>query len=130
MNEQERKQMIGRRGDLLAELFLQEFNPAYLARPADDVDGIEYDYFIGFSNPRGGLNTYGVEVQATEHPVRDKYRLDRTAFEKLAFANIPSMLLVIDVKQNELFYSWLTESESEPNVPVTPLDEHHQMSPL
>jgi len=54
--------LIGRRSELMAELFLQELNPKFLARPTEDFG---FDFLVTFKNPKGGLNTYGVEVKGT-----------------------------------------------------------------
>ena len=61
--------LVARRGELMAELFLQELEPAFVAQPVTDF---AYDFFIGFSKPDGGINTYAVEVKATEQPINGK----------------------------------------------------------
>jgi len=136
MDKETKNRMMLRRGELMAELLLRGFDPLYLARPdADIIANIEYDYLVGFTNPRGGLNTYGVEVKSTDDPVKGKYQLNNGLFEKLAFANTPSLLLVIDVKQDQLFYSWLTDGDVNGagheakmrDVPVVYLDEDEKV---
>ncbi len=95
--------LVARRGELMAELFLQELEPAFVAQPVTDF---AYDFFVGFSKPDGGINTYAVEVKATEQPVNGKYRMPANQYLYLANSNIPVLLLVVDVKRNRLFYAW------------------------
>ncbi len=119
--------IVGRRGELIAELFLQELNPSYVAQSEPDFG---YDFFVGFPNSDGGVNTYGVEVKATERPIRDSFRIRTSTFERLAHSNVPALLLLVDVKQNQLFYAWITPEgmKGRPStntiaVPVTQIDD-------
>jgi hypothetical protein len=95
-------QMIGRRGDLLAELLLHEFNPAFVARATDELG---YDFFMGVPNAKGGINITAVQVKATEKRVSPRYRIGRSLYQSLANSNVPVLLLVVDVKRNQLFYA-------------------------
>jgi hypothetical protein len=95
-------QMIGRRGELLAELLLQDLTPTFVARSPDDLG---YDFFIGLPNSRGGINIAAVQVKATEKPVKPRFRIARRSYESLANSNVPVLLLVVDVKRNQLFYA-------------------------
>ncbi|HEU0054579.1 MAG TPA: DUF4365 domain-containing protein [Longimicrobium sp.] len=95
-------QVLARRGELLAELLLQELGAEFIARPAADLG---YDFFVGFGNPEGGVNLAAVEVKATERPVRSPFAVDRRLFRRLANSNIPVVLLVADVKENRLYYA-------------------------
>ena len=52
-NTQTNKQVISRRGELLAELFLQDLHPSFVAKPTADFG---YDFFVGFPNTHGGIN--------------------------------------------------------------------------
>jgi hypothetical protein len=96
---------VDRRGELLAELFLQDLGPEFLARPTFDFG---YDLLMGFRNSRGGLNNVAVVVKATERPVQARYTVSRRDFERWANSNIPVLLLVVDVKNNRLFHTWPT----------------------
>jgi hypothetical protein len=87
----------------MAELLLQDLEPAFLARPAADFG---YDFFAGFTNSKGGINVTAVQVKATERPVPARFLIDRRAYDRLAYSNIPGLLLVADVKQNRLFCAW------------------------
>lgn len=127
MNDKSRVEMLGRRGQLLAELFLQELGAEFVARPTTDLG---YDFFVGFANPEGGVNMAAVEVKSTERPVQTPYVVDKTLFRRLANSNIPVLLLVANVKENRLFYalpgSFSPAVESRANtvsIPLTPLDD-------
>ena len=101
--ETTRPQMIARRGELMAELFLQELGTAYIAKSS--APDFPFDFFIGFRTDQGGLNTYAVEVKATEQPVEGRYALQRPMVDYLTKSNIPVLLLVVDVKRNRLYYT-------------------------
>ncbi|GEM_PF-1556169 len=108
--KQARPYIIGRRGALIAELFLQDLNPSFVAKPTPDFG---YDFFVGFPNSDGGINNYAVQVKATERPVPSSVPISTTIYERLTHSNIPALLLVVDVKQNRLFYSWLKSESTE-----------------
>jgi hypothetical protein len=118
---------IGRRGELLAELFLQELEPEFVAQAT--AEDFAFDFLIGFANRRAGINSYAVEVKATEQPVADEYQIERPVFDRLANSNIPVLLLVVDVKRNELFFAWptdqlkVTRGRNSVRVPVVPIDD-------
>ncbi len=103
--KQSKAYMLGRRGELIVELFLQDLGPPFVAKPTTDFG---YDFFVGFSNVDGGINNYAVQVKATERPVPSRFPIQTTLYERLAHSNIPALLIVVDVKQNRLFYAWLT----------------------
>ncbi len=102
MSDRQRAEMVGRRGELLAELFLQELGAQFVARPTADLG---YDFFVGFNNADGGVNVAAVEVKATERPVQHRYPVQKQLFRRLAHSNIPVVLLVANVKENRLFYA-------------------------
>lgn len=96
--------LVARRGELMAELFLEDFEPQLLARPTSDKLG--YDLLAGFPNKEGGINTFAVQVKPTDRPPT-QVALSRRSFDRLAKSNIPGLLLVPDVKQNRMYYAWL-----------------------
>ncbi len=119
--------MIDHRGELIAELFLQDLNPSFVAKPTSDFG---YDFFVGFPNTSGGINNYAVQIKATERPVPSRFPVQTTLFEHLAHSNIPAMLIVVDVKQNRIFYAWLTPEDAGERreartirIPVTEVDD-------
>ncbi|MGK7897817.1 MAG: DUF4365 domain-containing protein [Xenococcus sp. (in: cyanobacteria)] len=128
--KQSRAKIIGRRGELIVELFFEDLEPAFVAQSTADVP---YDYFVGFENLRGGINTFGVEVKATEQPVRGQYQVQTRWYERLSYSNIPILLLIVDVKENRLHYTWsssevISENSSEQTItiPVTEIDEEQK----
>jgi len=98
------ERQIIRRGEMLAESFLEDLEPDYIARATDDK--FLYDFVIGFANSEDGVNLCGVEVKATESIPDGGFELPTATLERLAHANIPSLLLVIDVRRGEVFTSW------------------------
>ena len=111
----------------MAELFLQELKPKFLAKPAGDFG---FDFLVTFDNPKGGVNTFGVEVKGTERKVSASFPIDRGLYRRLIGSNVPGFLLVANVKQNKLFYSWPESDRSDIQagvgkiiVPVTEIDQ-------
>lgn len=126
-NKHSHTEIVGRRGELLAELFLQDLNPSFVAKPTSDFG---YDFFIGVPNTHGGINNYAVELKATERPVAAHFPVNASLYERLANSNIPALLLVVDVKQNRLFYAWLSSKNLKREakartikIPVTEIDD-------
>lgn len=116
-----------RRGALLAELLLEDLGAEFVARPTTDLG---YDYFVGFSNPDGGVNVAAVQLLATERPVQSRYPVQKRLFRRLANSNIPVLLLVANVKDNQLFYAFPGAHviNGEPDartvsIPLTAVDE-------
>jgi hypothetical protein len=100
-----RNAIVQRRGELMAELLLQDLGAQMISR-ASTLD-FGWDLLAGFSNKEGGVNTFAVQVKATERPVDGKVRLPKRTFESMSRSNIPGLLLLADVKQNQTFYAWL-----------------------
>ena len=119
-------EQVGRRGELIAELFLEDLKPEFLARSSEDIG---YDFVVGFTNPKGGINTTGVEVKSTAINVPSRFPLEKRSYDRLANSNIPGLLLVVDVKLNKIFFAWPAPGDLAAGargrmiaVPVTPLD--------
>ncbi len=119
-------EMVGRRAELMAELFLQDLGAEFVARPSAAVG---YDFFVGFNNPEGGVNLAAVEVKATDQPVPARFMVQRRLFRRLVNSNIPVLLLVVNVKDNRLFYALPASDPPEDSdantvsIPLTPVDE-------
>jgi Domain of unknown function (DUF4365) len=115
---------VGRRGELLAELFLQDLKPEFVARATGDVG---YDFLVGFRNLRGGVNSIAVEIKATERLVQNRFPLRRKQYRRFAYSNIPVLFIVVDVKDNRFFYAWISSDDavasSESNVVMIRLTE-------
>jgi len=102
-------QLVARRGELLAEFFLEDFAPALLARPSADLG---FDYLVGLPNLEGGMNLAAVQVKATERPVPSRMPIGREMYDRMAHSNVPVLLLVVDVKRNLLYYA-MPDSDAE-----------------
>ena len=128
--KKQRTEQIWRRGELLAEIFLQELEPEFVAQAPPE--NFAFDFLIGFLNEDGGFNSFAVEVKATETPINGEYSVKPDLFRKMAHSNIPVLLLVIDVKRNELFYAWPGKgsvskfSSSSVAIPLKRIDEASQ----
>ena len=123
--------MIGQRGELLAELFLEDLGAKFVAR--SEIPHFPYDLVMGFTTSTGGINIYAVEVKATEQPISSQYPLPRRSADSITKSNIPVLLLVVDVKRNRLYYALgpsvaqVAASQAGRQtvmVPVTEIDEH------
>lgn len=119
--------VVARRAELLAELFLQDLGATFVSRPTADT-GI--DFIVAFANGQGGTNLSAVEVKATEHPVGDFYALDAKWYKRLTHSNVPSLLLVVDAKHNRLYHAWPSAEDVKPNssvrtvrIRMEPIDE-------
>jgi hypothetical protein len=99
-----RASLIERRGELLAELFLEELQPLFLARSTRDLD---YDLLLGLRNSKGGINHIGVEVKTTKRLSQMRYPLPQSLFERLRNSNFPVLLLVVNAKENRLYFALL-----------------------
>jgi hypothetical protein len=104
--------LVERRADLMAELFLQELGPQFVTRPTADVG---FDFLIGFANRKGGVNNIAIQLKATDRSPGNRIQLERRLFERSAHSNIPNLLLVVDVKENRLYYAWLTPDQRHSN---------------
>ena len=116
--------MVHRRGELMVQLFLQDLAPGYIGKPQSDFG---YDFIIGIPNASGGINTTAVITKATERPVPNKFQLAKDVHKIIAYSNIPVLLLVANVKQNQLYYAWITPqlaiARSMAKVPVSKIDQ-------
>jgi hypothetical protein len=101
--------LIGRRAELLAELFLQDLKPEFVAQTSGNIG---YDFLVGFLNSRGGINNFLIEVKATEHLGRRRYTVPRQLYDRAAHSNMPVLLLVVDVKENRFYNAWLKEDDA------------------
>jgi len=95
--------IIVRRAELMAELFLQELAPSSIARPPQDFG---FDLLVAFENTQGGTNMWGVEIKGAENVSEKEYLISRRTYDLLAHSSIPGLLLVADVKRNTLFYAF------------------------
>ena len=101
---------VARRGELMAEVFLEIMEPAFLARG----DVLPVTFLAGLPNGDGGVNTWSVDVLATADPVGEAGAVTLPAgrFDRLANSSPPTLLLVADALRDELFYAWPAEVDA------------------
>ena len=127
-NTKSQAEIVARRAELLAELFLQDLGATFVSDPRSATG---YDFIVAFPNGKGGTNFSAIEIKATDHPIGHFYPVDKKWYTRLAHSNVPSLLLVVDAKQNLLYHAWLGEggvkkSNSDArtvHVPVVPIDD-------
>lgn len=127
-NTKSQAEIVARRAELLVELFLQDLGATFVSGPRSDTG---YDFIVAFPNGKGGTNFSAVEVKATDRPIGHSYPLDTKWYKRLAHSNVPSLLLVVDAKQNRLYHAWPSEGDLKKSnsdartirVPVVPVDD-------
>ena len=127
-NTKSQAEIVTRRAELLVELFLQDLGATFVSDPRS-ASG--YDFIVAFPNGKGGTNFSAVEVKATDRPISHSYPLDKKWYKRLAHSNVPSLLLVVDAKQNRLYHAWPGEGDVKKlssdartvRVPVVPIDD-------
>jgi len=103
MSDKSVSSINARRAELMAELFLQDLRPSFLVQPTFDAG---YDFLMGAPNTKGGTNHFVVQVKTTVAPILGPFRITLKSYVSLAYSNIPAMLLVVDVKNNLLYFAW------------------------
>jgi hypothetical protein len=99
-------------------MFLQEIGSRFVARPTRTDLG--FDFLVGFPNRRGGVNFTVVEVKATGQSIRGKYKISTTQLARWMNSNLPTLVLIVDVKNNDIYWAW-------PAAPSTPRTADHTM---
>lgn len=127
-NAKSHAEIVGRRAELLVELFLQDLGATFVS---DLRSKTGFDFIAAFPNGKGGTNFSAVEVEATDRPIGQFYPVDKKWYTRLAHYNVPSLLLVVDAKQNRLYHAWPGEGDVKTlnsdaltvRVPVVPIDD-------
>lgn len=98
-------ELLHRRAEMIATLFLQDLKPEMLlhATPPNRFG----DYFAGFRTKNRRHVTIMIEIKATENPVTGPFR-----FYGSANSNIPVLIMVVDVKANEIYFNWLSKAKT------------------
>jgi hypothetical protein len=109
-------ELVERRGELLAEFFLQQLGAESVARPPQEFG---FDFLVVFTNSQGGKNTFGVEVKSTERLLSRYWTIDRRTYGQLAHSTMPGFLLVADVKQNRVFFAFPPRLDTRRGSPKT-----------
>jgi len=123
MNKKNESWYVGRRAELLAELFLQELGPDYLAQASGP--GNPFDFLASFVASDGTSKSIGVQVKATQQEVGSHFRLSspESAVRAWQKSNTPVLLVVVDTKRSKVFFNWaqaIKESASPAGASRTP----------
>lgn len=104
---------VQRRAEILAELFLRDLNPKFLAQAT--FQGAVWDYMAAFQTKKGRLVNITVEVKPTEHPIAAVMAFGTSArqAEQLTNSNMPVLILIVDVKNNSLAWNWASKAKVE-----------------
>ena len=95
-------------GGLLAQEFLFELGAISVDLASQKLG---FDYLAVFRDDRSS-KIIAVEVKATEDDITGRYRLNRSSYYRLRETNIPVLLVVVNVKQNRLFFEWISQLNS------------------
>lgn len=101
--------IVARRGELLAEQFLLELEPKQVSSLQNQDIG--FDYIVFFTKADGSTSTVAVEVKSTEKEIiGGRYSLPTSSIEKLLNSNLPVLIIVVNVKSNEIYFNWIRDS--------------------
>ena len=101
---------MARRGELLAEQFLLGLKPDYVTEmPGSDLG---FDYIAFFTKPDKAPVAVAVQVKTTERGINGRYAFPAAQLSRLFHANLPVLILVIDVKNNEIYFNWIKDAVS------------------
>jgi uncharacterized protein DUF4365 len=102
---------VERRAEILAELFLRDLNPKFLAQAT--FQGAVWDYMTAFQTKKGRLVNIAVQVKATERPFDGVILFTVTArqAEQLTNTNIAVLIIVVDVKNNSIAWNWAQKAQ-------------------
>src|SRR5690349_18413059 len=97
---------VERRAEILAEFFLRDLNPKFLAQAT--FQGAVWDYMAAFQSKKGKLINITVEVKGTENLIRDEFIFPASPQQVNQFvnSNLPVLILVVDVKTNSFAWNW------------------------
>lgn len=102
---------VEERGTLLAESFLLRLCPHELRIIRNSEVG--FDYVAFFSKLDSAPVLVGVATKATEQEVNGGYAFQVAQLKRLQNSNIPILILVLDVKRNEIFFNWAQDAIPE-----------------
>ena len=100
---------ITKRGELLTKQLLFELAPDDLIYTGDHAEPL-FNYMALLLKPDGSPVTIAIAVKATEEEIQGIYPFKVSDLEKFKNSNIPVLILVIDVKRNQLFFNWAKKS--------------------
>lgn len=109
MSDSSRAEMISRRAELLAEMFLEELGAKVTNSPS-----LMADYLAFFESAPESVQIVAIQVEAIETPLPDVFPLKTSILNRAAGFNVPTLLLVIDVKLKRIAFAWLDEIARTP----------------
>lgn len=99
---------VARRGELLVQQFLLDLGASYVSPlPSPDLG---LDYLAFFSRNDRLQRAIGVEAKATEREVAGRFLVTAALLRRFEDSNIPILLVIADVKRNEIYFTWLHDS--------------------
>lgn len=101
---------VQRRGELLAEQFLLDLQPDDII--ANSSAAYPFDFIACFTKPNGSTVLIGVEVKTTQQKIDDRYPFPAEQATKLINSNIPILVVVVNVKANEVYFNWIEHAVS------------------
>ena len=102
----------------MAEQFLLGLKPDYVTEMSDSDLG--FDYMAFFTKPDKSPVAIAVEVKTTERGVNGRYAFPSAQLNRLFHANLPVLILVIDVKNNEIYFNWIKDAVSAEQADALP----------
>ncbi len=99
---------IARRGELLAEQFLLSLQPDNVV--ANSPENSPFDFIAFFTKPDHTPFIIGVKVKATQQEIGGRYPFPANQAMQLLRSNIPVLVVVIDVKTNEVYFNWIKDA--------------------
>jgi hypothetical protein len=97
---------VEERGILLAGEFLLELGAISAAAPPV---GIGFDY-LAFFKSNDIVTIIAVEVKTTERQIKIRYTVPYSVLHRLQRLNIPALIIVVDVKQNDIYFTWVKDA--------------------
>lgn len=116
---------VAKRAELLAEEFLLELGATYVGSLQDSDIGLDYVAFF----PKGNETTkiIAVEVKSTEQSIKNRFPLKSKLLKRLINLNIPALLVVIDVKSNEIYFTWAKDTVPSDQQQILDEKESHSI---
>ena len=108
MRKESRTWYLVQRGALLAQEFLLELGARYVAS-LEDVD-VGLDFLAFFPKDDETDKIIAIEVKATEQELNGRYTMPASHLVRLQTMNVPTLIIVTDVKRNEIYFSWAHEA--------------------
>jgi len=99
---------VARRGELLVQQLLLDLGASYVSSLQSPDLGL--DYLAFFSRDDRLQRAIGVEAKATEREIGGRFSVPASLLRRFEDSNLPILLVVADVKRNELYFAWLHDS--------------------